>query len=507
MKSRDNFSLSKVLSLGVVLTCTAQPASAAVMLSFANNRTDYTTSDIYVTFGGLDPVVGTIDDATPVPLVQGKSYMLKDLANGISLTDGASDRIIISLGSGVTATSANGYAPNFGNPSEPDYLTRWDKVEFDLHNSSGGANLSSTDFLSIPMKISVSGGSGAAKTLTSWTNTATLFNKLGALSDFAVRGPTVTPPAAFDNTAAIVTGPGGVVTAGVADPVIRIISPTTVTQIAGGSKDDIIYSAKGSFQPLIDYLRNDGGSPKITKIWGNAAAWPPDAPNLTYKLSAYIANKDETVGGAAVSKGDLVLTGVLNSGKAGDADVPTTAIVSSADLTDFLIYGANITIQNGRIKLVQGENPHDAIVRAVADFLAGMQLGFVGSTEANPNLAGTTIGESPSYTWFGNNLDGVDTPPLAKAYAFENAQKTAPWYNQYAAILADNGDSYGFPYTDRTVKPLADLTDGSNFVITILPDAPKPGAPPPPIPEPGTMTLLPLSGLALLALRRRAVRS
>ena len=63
MEIRKNISMSRVLTIGAVLSCTAQPASAAVMLSFANNRTDYTTSNIYVTFGGLDPVVGTIDDA------------------------------------------------------------------------------------------------------------------------------------------------------------------------------------------------------------------------------------------------------------------------------------------------------------------------------------------------------------------------------------------------------------------------------------------------------------
>ena len=41
-------------------------------------------------------------------------------------------------------------------------------------------------------------------------------------------------------------------------------------------------------------------------------------------------------------------------------------------------------------------NASGVVAKAVADYFAGLNFGFIGSTEANPNMPGKTIGNSPS---------------------------------------------------------------------------------------------------------------
>ena len=76
----------------------------------------------------------------------------------------------------------------------------------------------------------------------------------------------------------------------------------------------------------------------------------------------------------------------------------------------------------------------------------------------HPNDPGETIGDSPSWTWFGNQPDGGGPKPLPLSDAYAAAQADEPYYNQYAAVLNNSAtpltDSYGFPFTDRLTAPL-----------------------------------------------------
>ena len=137
--------------------------------------------------------------------------------------------------------------------------------------------------------------------------------------------------------------------------------------------------------------------------------------------------------------------------------------------------------------------------KALADYLAGLNFGFIGSLELNPNCQssgsecfGDTIGNSPSWTWYGNIPGGGYFAPLPLSDAYAEAQPSNFYYNQYAAELNNSDtpltDSYGFPFTDRLAHPLANLYSDTTLTLTILPDEPGLGAAP--VPEPSTWVMM-----------------
>ena len=102
-------------------------------------------------------------------------------------------------------------------------------------------------------------------------------------------------------------------------------------------------------------------------------------------------------------------------------------------------------------------------------------------------MRGHLIGNSPSWTWYGNQPIPDAThppptlPPLPLSDAYEAAQAPGSgFYNAYASYLNNSRtpvtDAYGFPYTDRLASPLASLDDNTVLTMTILPD--DSGSPP-----------------------------
>ena len=135
--------------------------------------------------------------ARGAPLQEGVSYSLSTLAAGVDVTQYTSGRVFVSLGSPLTGLSAgNDYAPNFVSPASPNFLTRMDKYEITYGvpasggPPTGGANLSSTDFFGIPLKLQTKGGS--QPTTLTWNyngavNTAAVFQTLGASAELPDR--------------------------------------------------------------------------------------------------------------------------------------------------------------------------------------------------------------------------------------------------------------------------------------------------------------------------------
>jgi hypothetical protein len=118
----------------------------------------------------------------------------------------------------------------------PDYNTRWDKVEITYATGlpSGGANLSATDFFSIPLQINTYTAANPdtpVATLTWTAPTATVFSSVAALSG--------------GNSTAVLTGSNGVQTQKYGQ-VLRVVSPSTVPNPA-------VYS---SFNPYISFVRS-----------------------------------------------------------------------------------------------------------------------------------------------------------------------------------------------------------------------------------------------------------
>jgi len=135
------------------------------------------------------------------------------------------------------------------------------------------------------------------------------------------------------------------------------------------------------------------------------------------------------------------------------------------------------------------------VEKVVADYFSGLNFGLIGSHAPNPNAPGQTIGNSPSWTWYGNQPNGGGPTPLPLSDAYAAAQPGNPdYYNSYAAYLNNSSapvtDAYGFPYTDRLASPLAALDDNTILTMTILPDTA--GSSPSPwvitVPAPNTQT-------------------
>ena len=173
----------------------ATPAAADLVLNFNNGRPDASTVPAYITFTGAAP--GGFDATnvlTGAPLQEGVSYSLSTLAGGVDVTQYTSGRVFVSLGSELTGLSAsNNYAPNFLSPSasqisQPGWISTKSPMALSATGVlTGGANLSSTDFFGIPLKLQTRGGSQPT-TLTwnygSGVNTASVFQTLGALQNY-----------------------------------------------------------------------------------------------------------------------------------------------------------------------------------------------------------------------------------------------------------------------------------------------------------------------------------
>lgn len=462
MKSADirRMVTGALAPMGVLFVAT--PAAADLVLYFENDRTDASTLPAYITFtgaasGGFDAT----NIRTGAPLEEGVSYSLQDLVDGVDVTKYKSGRVFVSLGSKLIDLSAsNDYAPNFLNPNGPNFTTRMDKYEITYNGSTGGANLSSTDFFGLPLKLQTTGGS--QPTTLTWNynadvDTATVFHRLGALENYETDTKANTLGALVPNgdNGVTVNTPGGPLTG-----VVRIIAPSTTN---GG------VTPYPNFGNYLTYLQTggSGSTPIHADIAGQNGQYPSGGSFQNYNLDAYISNSAQTINGMSIHPGDLVLNGKVTLGAASN---DLTIVVTKANLTSYAIYGANptYTICNAC------SDPNKVVQKVVADYFSGLNFGFIGSNVSNPNALGKTIGASPSWTWYGNKPNGGGPNPLPLSDAYAAAQPSAAYYNAYAGYLNNSStpvtDSYGFPYTDRLTSPLAPLDSNTILTMFILPD-------------------------------------
>ena len=322
---------------------------------------------------------------------------------------------------------------------------------------TGGANLSSTDFFGIPLKLQTKGAS--QPTTLTWNyngavNTAAVFQNLGALQNYQTDTVSNTLGALVANGSNGVTinTPGGPLTG-----VVRVIAPSTTN---GGT------TPYPSFSNYVNSLETNGTSATIA---GQNGQFSKGGPYQNYNLTGVISNSTQTINGMTVTPGDLVLNGTVTN--ASGPSSPLTIVVTKANLTSFAIYGANPAYT------ICGtcSDTNKVVEKAVADYFAGLNFGLIGSPAPNPNNPGHTIGNSPSWTWYGNQPNGGGPTPLPLSDAYAAAQPDNPgFYNAYAAYLNNSSapvtDAYGFPYTDRLASPLAPLDDNTILTMTILPD-------------------------------------
>ncbi|MGC2784950.1 MAG: beta-1,3-glucanase family protein [Roseiarcus sp.] len=181
---------------------TATPASADLLMNFQDERDDaaafYIAFGVNTTAGDVFTATGTVGGVAGVTLNPNQSYLYSEnpsnclgadtLCGAVDITKASPNaRVLVSLGNGLTI--ANDGSANFANPDPGnaaqllDFQTRWDKFEF-AYGATGGANLTSTDFFGLPMKLTTTQASHPSQTLT-WNYSSTV--KYGH-SHFDTRG-------------------------------------------------------------------------------------------------------------------------------------------------------------------------------------------------------------------------------------------------------------------------------------------------------------------------------
>lgn len=409
----------------------------------------------HLRFGGASPnpvgkIAGNAIDAST-------NYSVANNATlSFELTSFESGRLLLSR-NGTLSSSM----PQFQNGFGPDSEVRWDKVElslFDNTTSQSVANLSSTDFYGMGIKLETYSASNPNKltnTLSWNTGSDTLFPILAAV--------------AGNNPDAVVKAP---VSSPDPDSTLRVISPSTVP-----------LPVIGSFQSFAPYLDAVKASSETVGIKGQYLG--PTTASGRNKGQGYdfVASFN--------AAGDLELTG------SGTVVGPNhTIIIKAADL-ETGIYSTNppYTV-DGAASSIGANDVYSATVR---DILAGFNFGFIGSSAINPNT-GNAYKDDTSDKWY--------FPPVAPSDAFGFAQpdhSAGYFYNNYAAIIAGESDSYGFPFSDLLGRTFADLNPANTgrLVVTLLPDNFTGVSSPAPIPAPGGLILLGTGLFGLIGARRR----
>ncbi|HTQ12434.1 MAG TPA: beta-1,3-glucanase family protein [Rhizomicrobium sp.] len=316
-----------------------------------------------------------------------------------------------------------GYEPNSGNPSDPNYLLRFDKIEMTYRGMpTDVADTTSIDYFSIPIALKAwLGGTGGTQVASQTASNTT-------------------PVAA---SLSGITTPAGAAVVNDKSEFVRVIGPSSYGS-TGSPYDD--------FSAYLAYLRDTYGPAHdgmIAAIKGHFVGSQQQATPQTqpqdYDFKATIdANCNITLTG----NGTVVGAHTLVYSRANLA-VPSG------------IYGANPQFSLDGGTPIYPQN--DLYGWMTGDLLSGINAGAVGSMVTLSHNA-TPVGAMPSADW--RNL-----PKL-----FDTLQPLNPYFNRYAGRLSTLSQAYNFAYTDRfnvafpNVTVTLDPGRMDTLQVVILPD-------------------------------------
>lgn len=323
---------------------------------------------------------------------------LGEVAN-VSLNDFTNGRIYFSLGKPLQGLG-KGYQPASSNPKDPNYTTRWEFIEPNVFgNSSNNLDLSYIDFFGISLDAETYKDGKPLHTLSTAESSA-IIPPLAALSGGkALVGSTLNSP--FEGF-------------------VRVIGP----------------GHNAHYHTWVEYLNALASKGTKAHIGGNFAgvggSTDPKQMPQAYRLTASCHTDDKvTLDGACKILGDLRVT------------------ISYADLNAYTgVYGCNppyvykVGAAGEEVRTKGIEN--DVIGEVVGDFLAGLNMGFIGNKNNNP-ATGTSFADSTSSEWFAG---------AKMNHHLMFAPKDHHYYNDYASILNATSDGYNFPFSDRVLNPL-----------------------------------------------------
>lgn len=368
-----------------------------------------------------------------------------------------SGRLLVSLGTALTYS-------NNAAPTATGQSMRWDKIEFAFPNS--GADLTSIDFFGIPLQFDYLDANGTVlASMSYYTSTPTLLTSLFLLSK-------ETMSAAFQENSGGTPTFGWNPTTDSLSSFLRVIGPQTFTG-DGGSP-----APYPSFGDYLNALEQAGTEFTINGVGGVGSPAPANN-NVIYDYTGTVTSDGN--GGYIVAFTGTTTAVPSNTngngpfglytdsnGTTTDAQLPANLPVTlnlTAGTLDNDIYGAVATAFTvGQSTDSQKPNylPPDlvnytansAYANLAGDFIAGLNFGYPGGTD------GTN-----SAVWYSN-------PPTP--YPFAGARQTNDgFYNPFAAVLYNQSDAYGFPFSDRNGRPSPFVwqpADATTLRITILND-------------------------------------
>ncbi len=501
-RSLAAFQLGRVALAAIILLGGADQGKSDVSPIPVNfdltNNTGMSGSQIWVQFLGGQPVAGTYTDYNGVQqqLYANTAYSLDQLANSAGSSnlaiDNFSGRIYVNYGVyGLEGMSNPAYTPAASTPNDPNYTTRYQYFETTIISNAGNtggrtifADLSYIDFTAISLSMQAVSGSTGQVYPNSVISNANQVSAPGqqlinqALSSAVIPGQAVLPIGASSS----------------GSDFARVISPQYTVDSGTGA----VYP---SFQGYLDSLNG-----KTVTIAGTFVGTAPENTPQTVQQAYYYTGSfvGTGTGGHFIMVSNTNVTGrtdyswMTSEGTGVNPD--NTISISYVDLLDQKgIYGnnPNYTLTSGTSVFTSTMGiSNDMYGRAIGDVLAGLSLGYVGSTvtgtiptsisnSGSTSYGSTTaFGDMPSSLWWasGQAYSGTTYIPLANGtdylavewndtpaaanYVFSAASGTNANYNAYAAALALNqsGTGYGTnPYTTGYGFPLQDRL-GNNLL-------------------------------------------
>ncbi|MDE1150109.1 MAG: hypothetical protein PW843_26445 [Azospirillaceae bacterium] len=354
----------------------------------------------------------SLSDLTgPVPGLPG----LGNVPN-VALSDFTNGRLYLNVGSAGLQNLGNGYQPASATVTDPNYHTPYAYIELNVFgNPANNMDLSDIDFFSMALEAST------------WLNGQQVAAMTFVNSD---------PTALGQGVETLATLSGGQAVVG---QITRVNGPG----LAPGYHD------------WTDYFTYLAGLPApVATIAGTYAGQGAGSGSTTteqtYSLTATFDQAAQTV---------------TLSGSASVVGATTIVLTYAALNLPTGVYGANPSYSvNGGAQT--GGIVNDVYGWVVADLLAGLNYGFLGSTTP---VNSQPLGAYTSSQWL---QLAADTPSIR----FGGAQSNSAYYNGYAAQIAKmTEDAYGFPFSDRVQQlllyfPPAGQTNGVDYLkITILP--------------------------------------
>ncbi len=392
-------------------------------------------------------------------LIRDTPYSLAELTSPVSVGGGApanipavfitsyvSGRIYISLNSPLDGLGCC-YQPASADPSDPNYLIRYQYIEPTVDAGGMHVNMSYIDCLAIGLILmAVNAPHARNSPLDTRVNTTQLV--------------TTAANAATPALANVVPSPQAILPS----PKFARVLPPMAFHDANNPNPlyhDWTSYLKTTLQRQTIHIQGC--------FAGSQAGGIPQRERLTSQGYDYMAIVD--------ASGNVTMTAQKGSGKAnstcggikgdGIGDQSTITIAFKELNATNGIYGCDpgytwsyVDPKGNKQTGSTSAITNDVFGWVVGDLLAGLNFGFPGSSVP---FNGTPISLLPSTKWWGGTMpdgtviDPADTP-AGRKLMFQNAQPGQPSnYNTYAASLQDKATAYGFSLQDRLGQVLMEF--------------------------------------------------